>query len=59
MPDFIVFDNWPVTMRQRELKNKVDAITAASIKPELDEKTQVKLRVMSIIDVLLRELESW
>jgi len=59
MPDYITFENWPVSMRQQEFKERSKKIIAASAKPELDEKTQQKLRIMSIIDVLLRELETW
>lgn len=57
MTDYIIFENWPVIVRQRELRDKLRSITAASTTPVLDEKTQVKLRIMSIIDVLLKELE--
>lgn len=57
MPNYIIFENWPVSTRQRELRSKLASITAASTKSEPDKKTQKKLRIMSIIDTLLKELE--
>ena len=59
MPDYIIFDNWPLSMKQREYKARLNTLLANKVKEELDEKTQTKIRIMSIIDVLLRELESW
>ena len=59
MPDYIIFDNWPLSMKQREMKTRLNSLVAKKIKEELDEKTQTKIRIMSIIDVLLKELESW
>jgi len=49
-----------MSLRLREMKERSKKIqtSAASTKPELDEQTQFKLRIMSIIDVLLKELES-
>lgn len=60
MPDYITFENWPLSMRLREMKDRSNKIKASAVSttPELDEATQFKLRIMSIIDVLLKELES-
>jgi hypothetical protein len=56
MPDYLIFENWPVSMRLWDLRKKSDRITTASSK-KADEMTEVELSIMSIIDVLLDELE--
>lgn len=59
MPDYLTFENWPVSLRLRNIKDRSNQIkdSVASTTPELDDKALMKLRIVSIIDVLLKELE--